>query len=58
MTHLRGRLSGLGIPHFVVDLPDGMGKVDLAPHRMTQTDNHCVTFKNWFGASVPYLDGI
>lgn len=58
MTHLRGRLSGLGIPHFVVDLPDGMGKVDLAPQRMTQNGDHCVTFKNWFGADVPYLDGI
>lgn len=57
MTHLRGRISGLGIPHYVVDLPDGMGKVDLAPEGVQKnrgTDN--VTFHNWFGAEVDYPD--
>ncbi len=58
MTHLRGRLSGLGIPHFVVDLPDGMGKVELAPNRMTvsRDDPQDVVFNNWFGAAVAYRD--
>lgn len=28
---LRGRLGGLGIPHLAVDLPDGSGKITLAP---------------------------
>lgn len=28
---LRGRVSGMGIPHYVVDLPGGRGKVPLQP---------------------------
>jgi lysine 2,3-aminomutase len=28
---LRGRVSGLAIPHLAVDLPDGSGKITLAP---------------------------
>ena len=57
MSHLRGRLSGLGIPHYVVDLPDGMGKVDLAPGNMHGgKEPHTVLFKNWFGAEVSYPD--
>ncbi len=55
MAHLRGRLSGLGIPHYVVDLPDGMGKVDLAPG-LVHCDSNIVHFRNWFGADVSYPD--
>ena len=57
MGHLRGRLSGLGIPHFVVDLPDGNGKVDLSPlnPRGCGAAGHLV-FRNWFGADVEYRD--
>ncbi len=28
---LRGRFSGLAIPHYVIDLPGGKGKVPLLP---------------------------
>jgi lysine 2,3-aminomutase len=31
LRQLRGRTSGLAIPHLAVDLPDGSGKVTLAP---------------------------
>ncbi|HET9551702.1 MAG TPA: KamA family radical SAM protein [Anaeromyxobacteraceae bacterium] len=31
LRQLRGRLSGLAIPHLAVDLPDGSGKITLAP---------------------------
>lgn len=31
MAALRGRLSGLAIPHYVVDLPGGRGKIPLTP---------------------------
>ena len=55
MRHLRGRLSGLGIPHFVVDLPDGYGKVDLCPANPTG-DGERLVFRNWFGAEVEYRD--
>lgn len=31
LRELRGRVSGLSLPHLAVDLPDGSGKVTLAP---------------------------
>jgi lysine 2,3-aminomutase len=31
LRQLRGRVSGLAIPHLAVDLPDGSGKITLAP---------------------------
>jgi lysine 2,3-aminomutase len=31
LRELRGRVSGLALPHLAVDLPDGSGKVTLAP---------------------------
>lgn len=57
MRHLRGRLSGLGIPHFVVDLPDGYGKVDLCPENPIGAGlDGRLEFRNWFGVSVGYRD--
>jgi lysine 2,3-aminomutase len=31
LRRLRGRVSGLAMPHLAVDLPDGSGKITLAP---------------------------
>jgi lysine 2,3-aminomutase len=31
LRELRGRVSGLALPHLAVDLPDGSGKVTVAP---------------------------
>ncbi len=57
MKTLRGRLSGLAIPHFVVDLPDGMGKVDLCPDSISSGKTGAsLTFRNWFGVDVNYDD--
>lgn len=32
MEYMRGKIAGMGIPHFVNDLPGGGGKVTLAPN--------------------------
>lgn len=37
MKHLRGRIGGMGVPHFVVDLPGGGGKVELVPDHIVDT---------------------
>ncbi len=59
MKAFRGRLSGLAIPHFVVDLPDGMGKVDLCPDSISSgKTGAALTFRNWFGVDVKYDDCI
>jgi len=57
---LRGRISGMGIPDFVVDLPGGGGKVELTPERIVGIDDDreptTVKFRNWSGEVVEFPD--
>jgi len=46
---LRGRLSGLGIPHYVVDLPGGGGKIPLTPEYRQKVDEDGEYFQNYQG---------
>ena len=39
MAHLRGRLSGMGIPQYMIDLPGGGGKVALLPESVKGSEN-------------------
>jgi lysine 2,3-aminomutase len=39
MEHLRGRMSGMGIPQLVADLPGGIGKVPINPEYIVSTEN-------------------
>jgi len=51
---MRGRTSGLAIPTFVVDLPEGAGKVPLQPNYvLTQTKEELV-LRNYQGRFVWY----
>lgn len=38
MATLRGRLSGLALPTYVIDIPGGYGKVPIGPGYLTPTD--------------------
>jgi len=59
MDFLRGRLSGLGIPHYVIDLPDGMGKVELCPDYVVGGERGGkMKFRNWCGDVAVYDDGV
>jgi len=53
---MRGRTSGLAIPHLAVDLPGGGGKVTLQPswHEGRVEGGH--RFRNWRGESFVYPD--
>ncbi len=53
--HLRGRLSGLGVPHFMVDLPGGKGKLALLEGVGRREGNDWL-FENWEGEEVRYPD--
>lgn len=44
---LRGYISGLAIPHFVIDAPGGGGKVPLLPEYVLKIDEHKVIMKNY-----------
>jgi lysine 2,3-aminomutase len=49
MTHLRGRISGMGVPQFMIDLPGGGGKIPLLPEYVVQRSDSSWKFKNYEG---------
>ncbi len=54
MEYLRGRLSGLAIPTFVVDAPHGGGKIPLLPtYILSMSPTHTV-LRNFEGLIVSY----
>jgi len=56
---LRGHVSGMAIPHFVIDLPDGHGKVSLVPDRVARIDDSELVFRDYRGnlSAYPLLPG-
>ena len=44
MAALRGRISGLAIPCYVVDLPGGLGKVPLTPPYLLRKDGQILLY--------------
>ncbi len=53
---LRCHVSGLAIPHFVVDLPRGKGKVALVPESVVSRRGGTWTFRNYLGELCEYPD--
>jgi lysine 2,3-aminomutase len=56
VDHLRGRISGMGVPHFAIDLPGGGGKVTLTPDRVVAREGNRVTFRNANGDTFDFVD--
>lgn len=52
---LRGQISGMAIPHFVVDLPGGKGKVSLLPDNLQQNETGWLV-QTTAGEQVCYSD--
>lgn len=53
MNKLIGWTSGMAVPHFIVDLPKGGGKVRLTPNNYKKVDNHII-FTNYKGEEYIY----
>ncbi len=51
---LRGHTSGLAVPHFIVDLPGGRGKVELVPQYLLRKEGKRVIFRNHRGEECVY----
>src|SRR6202043_3216722 len=51
---LRGHMSGLGIPTYVVDSPHGGGKIPLMPNYLVSASDDCVVLRNYEGMLVRY----
>lgn len=54
MEYLRGRLSGLAIPSYVVDAPGGGGKLPVLPSYIVSTSPTHTVLRNFEGMLVSY----
>jgi lysine 2,3-aminomutase len=51
---LRGHISGLGVPTYVVDAPRGGGKIPLMPNYLVSASTESVVLRNYEGMLVNY----
>jgi lysine 2,3-aminomutase len=56
MAAMRGYISGLAIPYYVIDLPGGKGKVPVLPEDMNR-DGRKLFLRSYRGEIVEYPDG-
>ncbi|MCS6852006.1 MAG: KamA family radical SAM protein [Gemmataceae bacterium] len=54
MEGLRGHMSGLGVPTYVVDSPHGGGKIPLMPNYLVSMSDDAVVLRNYEGMLVRY----
>lgn len=54
MEQLRGHISGLAIPHLVIDTPGGMGKVSIGPDYVVDRKRDRWVLRNYEGRTVEY----
>jgi len=54
MQALRGHTSGMCVPHFVIDLPGGGGKIPLLPEYVVGEENGTLLVKNFQGKIFRY----
>jgi lysine 2,3-aminomutase len=53
---LRGFTSGLAVPHFVVDAPDGGGKIPVNPDYVVRHEGKKWVFRNFQGKDFTYFE--
>ena len=58
MEYLRGRLSGLAIPTFVVDTPQGGGKIPILPSYVVSVSPTHTVLRNFEGMMVNYPEPV
>jgi lysine 2,3-aminomutase len=54
MDGLRGWMSGMAVPHLVLDAPGGGGKVPIGPSYILETRPDAVVVRNYRGARIEY----
>lgn len=56
MEALQGRLSGIALPKFIVDTPNGRGKVPVGPNYVVRAGGGITTLRTFRGELVDYVD--
>lgn len=54
MAGLRGWMSGMAVPHLVLDAPGGGGKVPIGPAYIESSDEQTVRVRNYRGKRIDY----
>ena len=54
MAGLQGYLSGIGVPRFVIDLPDGGGKIPVIPEYIKAVKGNEFIIRNYKGVEYKY----
>jgi lysine 2,3-aminomutase len=54
MQQIRGHISGLAVPHLVIDAPNGMGKIPIGPDYVVDRGPRRWTLRNYEGVEVDY----
>jgi lysine 2,3-aminomutase len=59
LRRLRNRISGPAMPHFVIDLPGGLGKMPLLPNMIREVGERKMIVGNYLGqlCHYPLLEG-
>ena len=54
MDGMRGWMTGMGIPHLVIDAPGGGGKIPIGPSYLRECGAEQVTLRNYRGHEISY----
>ncbi|MFX1294293.1 MAG: KamA family radical SAM protein [Promethearchaeota archaeon] len=54
IERLRGHTSGLAVPHFVIDVPGGGGKIAIIPDPIVELTHEKILLKNYEGKIFEY----
>jgi lysine 2,3-aminomutase len=56
MDFMRGFTSGMAIPTYIMNAPNGLGKVPLLPQYILQKDDNSYTIRTWEHKEFTYTD--
>ena len=54
ISALRGHTSGLAVPHYVIDVPGGGGKIAVIPNPVVELNSEHILLKNYQGKTFEY----
>ncbi|NLB88233.1 MAG: glutamate 2,3-aminomutase [Syntrophomonadaceae bacterium] len=58
MEDLRGSTSGLAIPTYIINAPEGLGKTPLLPQYLLSIDEEEIIIRNWENKKLTYANKI
>ena len=54
MEQLRGYTSGLAVPTYIINAPNGYGKTPILPQYIIENKNNQITLRTWEKRIIPY----